>query len=622
LEIELRKKGLLTLIIIFLIFLVIYLIFSDRWLENEMEKVGSTINGALVEFEGVDFSFTQLRLRWDRLQVTNRKNTWRNLFETGKAEFDLALQPLLSKKAIIENFHLEGFKLNTKRETDGKLPEKSAKKSEFIQQIGRKLEREKEFMPVFNLEQYTRKVNVDSLWNLIDLKSPGKIDSLKTAFSDKYEVWQNKIENLPTEEDFQRIVDQIQAIQVEKIKSVEQLQSTLQTLDRTYTRIDSLKKQVSSLKKDFQSDIRNLSTVKSQVQDWITRDYRRVLNLAQLPDISVKNVARLLFGDRILNQIQNVVDYIATARYYANKVKSSTPVKEKQPRLQGQNIYFAPKKGVPKFWIKNISLSGETENQLKLSGNVQDIVSRQKIIGEPTTINLKGVRKDQAGLIISAIFDYREDVPRENLTINLSQMPLSNVKLTDFPLLPYKIKQGKGQIDANLKMHGDNFTADIQFSSSNIQFDFSDKPNDLDQRLLNLSHSIVQSLDNINFKATVKQQQGDLIFRIQSNIDNLIAEKAKQIISDEIENARNEIESRVRQQVDEKRKEIENFIDTRQQDLQKRIQFAEEQIKLQQELLNKKKKEIEDRIESEKNKLKEEIKDKTKDLIKDLFKKP
>ena len=119
-----RKKGLLLLLILFLIFLAIFMIFTDRWLENRMEAFGTSIVGARVEFDGVDFSFLKLRMQWQRLQVTNPDDTWRNLFETGKAEFDLDLVPLFSRKIIIENLSLENLQLNTERETDGKVEKK------------------------------------------------------------------------------------------------------------------------------------------------------------------------------------------------------------------------------------------------------------------------------------------------------------------------------------------------------------------------------------------------------------------------------------------------------------------------------------------------------------------
>ena len=101
-----RKKGLLFLSVLFLLSFLLFLLLSDRWLEKRMELFGSSIVGAKVEFEGVDFSLLKLRMKWDSLRITNPDNTWRNLFETGYAEFDFDAFPLISKKYIIEKLEV------------------------------------------------------------------------------------------------------------------------------------------------------------------------------------------------------------------------------------------------------------------------------------------------------------------------------------------------------------------------------------------------------------------------------------------------------------------------------------------------------------------------------------
>ena len=114
-----RTKGIIFLLVLFGLFLLIFFLLSDRWLERRMEFAGSALIGAKVEFDGVDFSFLNLHLKWDSLRVTNPDNTWKNIFETQKAEFDLDFLPLFSKKYIIENLQLEGLRFNTVRKTDG-----------------------------------------------------------------------------------------------------------------------------------------------------------------------------------------------------------------------------------------------------------------------------------------------------------------------------------------------------------------------------------------------------------------------------------------------------------------------------------------------------------------------
>jgi hypothetical protein len=90
-----------------------------------------------------------------------------------------------------------------------------------------------------------------------------------------------------------------------------------------------------------------------------------------------------------------------------------------------------------------MALSGEAHKGLQIAGNAANIVSNQKQIGQPTTFEIGGTREDQASLKFDGALDYLGEIPKENFTLNLAQIPLSNVKLTNFALLPSRIEQGK-----------------------------------------------------------------------------------------------------------------------------------------------------------------------------------
>ncbi len=599
--------------------MILFLLFSNKWLENEMESVGTSINGAKVEFDGIALSLIDLRIKWNRLQVTDPKNTWRNLFETEKTEFDLALLPLFSKKFVVENIQLEGLKFNTQRETDGKVAKISRKKPEFFRKIEQRLVEETTQMPILNLRQFTRKVNIDSLWRMIDLQSPQKIDSLKTNYIGQYENWKVRLNSLPGKKDFNTMSNQIQSIDIQKINTIEEFQKALIKTNELYHQVDSLSKSVKGIQTEFESDLNDIKKSTEVVQDWIKQDYQKALNIAKIPDLSVKNIGKLLFGERIINQIQRVVGFIGTVRYYANKFKKTKPEKEKPPRLKGQDIYFTSISTVPKFWIKNVSLSGETLNGMQLSGKVKNIVSEQKLINQATTTSLSGIRKDKAALDVNATFDYRGEESVEMIKLNLSKIPLSNIKLSNFELLPYSLKKGDGNVTAKVNFEDDNFIFDINFIAQNINFDYSLEPTNLHPKLHKLSRSITESLDHINFNAKILNEDEKLKFQINSNLDNLVATKVKSILSDEIQEASNSIKERIDGEINGKQKELAKVINQIEEELGTKINSTVKELLNQQALIQNKQKEIENQMEAEKKKLEQKLEEKAKDLIKDIF---
>jgi uncharacterized protein (TIGR03545 family) len=588
-----------------------------------MESAGSALIGAKVEFDGVDFSFLKLHMKWDSLRVTNPENTWKNIIATQKAEFDLDLLPLFSKKYIIENLQVEGLRFNSARKTDGKLEKEAATttESKVVKAVEEKLRQETADMPVFNLQQYGKKINVDSLWNMVDLKTPHKTDSLKKVYIQKYQDWETRIAALPSERELQGYTREIESIKIDQIQTIDEFQKAYSTATGMYKTADSLYKNVNSLKSDLDKDISQVKENQKLISDWIKMDYQRALSLARLPDISVQNVAKTLFGQRIIGQLQQILGYIGKARHYSAQIKSSQPEKENPPRLKGQDIYYGPKENHPKYWIKQVSLSGEAWNGMQISGKVMNIVSRQKVVDAVTTISLSGSRKDQASLSLEVSLDYREDTPQEKIQLQLQKMPISNVKLTNFPLLPYKIDKGRGEVQAQMDFVGPDLSTDIKFIGKSIKFDLSDKPTDMDERLLRVSRSIVESIKMITINANVKRTEKKYSFNLNSNLDRLIADKFKSLLSQEVESAKKDIEKRVLQEVDKYRKDLDKFVVEKEKQIRAEIEKVENEVEKQKAMVASKQKEIEDKIAAEKNKLQKKAEDEGKKLLKDLFKK-
>lgn len=614
-----RKKGLLFLLIIIGIILALSFLFTDRWLENRLEAAGSSLVGARVEFEGVDFSLFQLRMKWTRLQVTDPQNTMQNLFETGPAEFDLALEPLLTKKILIENFQLKELRFNTPRESDGRLerePKKPSESSKIFRTIESHLKQETAQMPVFNPGKYTRKINIDSLWKLVDLKSPKKIDSLKHVYRQKYREWNQRVKKLPTESDFKRLQKKALSLQVDQIKTLKELQAALKTANELYRETDSLTRIIKSVRTDFQKDFGESKAYRQLITEWIDQDYQRALGLAQLPDISVKNVAKVLFGKPIIQKIEKAIGYIGTIRYYAGKLKSGQPKEEKPPRFKGQDIHFPSRKNRPNMWIRMISLSGEFPEGFNTSGKITDITSDQKLIGKPTVIDLSGNRKDGATMQATGTLDYRSEKPAEAIQLHMERIPLANVKLTQFALLPYKIRSGKGNLAVLLRFEGNEFLADIKFTGNRIKFDYSETPNNLNPRLVRISRELAETINTIEFRAKAAQEEGKFRFTIHSNLDKLVADQMKRILSGEVVKARTELEKRVRQQAEKYRKELENLIAQKEGEIRKQIDRAEKELQKQRKTIHRKRKEIEARIAEEKKKLENKAKGKIKNLLK------
>lgn len=582
----LRKKGLITLVIIALIIFVLSLIFSDIWLEKKLENIGSSMVGAKVEFDKLDLSLIGMHLKWDRLQVTNPNETMKNMVETGKCEVNLEFLPLLSKKIIIENIQVSDIQTGTQRETDGYFKRKkrsTEEKDSVISKTMDNLKNEVKDAPAFNLANLNEKVNVDSVLSMLILQSPGRIDSLKEDLTAKYSNWESKLAELDVKEDAKKIEADVKAFDVKQIKTAEDIQNALKSLKTIKESVNTLSSSVSGTKEELTSDLKSMKNGLSDVDDWIKADYEQGMALAKLPDFNTQNIAKMLFGKRIVNQVNSYLNYFATARYYAGKFKSDKPKKEKPPRLKGQNIYFYSKNARPDFWIQQIKLSGQTPEKLSLAGNVNDIVSDQNVIGKTTDFEVGGSSNGGITLSANGQLNYLGEEPQETFTLQYSNFSLKNIKLSDSNLFPQTIQSGLGEMEANLNLVGDNIIGEIEFTGKDLNFDLNDTEENKN-KFEKIIQDVIESTDVIRFSAKIKGEKDDLSFSISSNLDNLLMKQLKASLGKELDQAKEKIYKKVDEQVNKKRAELEKFISDKDESLMSEIgkyeQVVDDKMKL------------------------------------------
>ena len=609
----LRKKGIIALLIIAALIFLSGLVFTDTWLEKRLENLGSSIVGAKVEFDGLDLSLIGMHLKWDRLQVANPKKTMENMIETGECAFDIEFLPLLSKKVIIENFELSDLRTGTERKTDGYIEKKKEKFSSekgFVSKSMERLENEIAEAPAFNLSDYGKKVNVDSVVALLDLQSPRRIDSLKNDLESKYRDWQSKLAGLKIEKEAKDIETRLKALDVKKIKNLKSLQKALKSLKKIKKALNKISQNLDDTKGQISSDMSAVKKSLARVEVWISDDYKQAMAMAKVPDINTQNIGKLIFGKKIVNQVNSYLGYVAKARSYAAKLKSDKPQKEDPPRLKGQDIYFYNKNARPDFWIKQIKLSGQTPDEISLSGVVYNIVSDQRLINMATDFSLSGSGKDGRSISLQGALNYLQEEPREAFTMRYAGFSLDNVKLSGSSLLPYKIKSGTGDLEVSLQMKGEELKGKINFTGRDLHFNFDAQKKEKN-KLQTIIRDIVRNTKSINFAAVLSGKKDRLNFLLKSNLDELFVKNLKASLGKEVRQAKEKIRAKVDKQVNKRKDKLDKLVAAKDKQLQSEIKKYEKIAKEQLKLADGKKAEI----KKQKKKLEGKVKDKLKNLF-------
>ncbi len=616
-----RWKGIIFLVVLIGIVVALSFLLTDRWLEKQLEKTGTAIVGARVEIDRLDFSLFGLHMRWDSLQVTNPKNTMKNILTTGQTEFDMQFGPLLKKKVIIDNIQMINVTSGTDRTTDGKVEKKKKVKEakpNFISKTVDRLEADVAAAPAWQLDDFSKKVNIDSILQFLNITSPGKIDSLQNNLSTTYEKWDSTFTAVTWEKDFNFLKSRATSIKPDELQTLDGLQSAYKTLDQINDKVDSLETFVTSARKDFSNDISATAGQIGQVDDWIKKDYENALAQAKLPSINKENIAQFIFGGKVVGQATQILGTVNMVRGYAEKFKSDKPKKEKPPRFKGQTIYFTKQQALPNFWIKTINLSGHTTRGLVIGGQLENLVSDQKIIGQPTTFDIKGQRGDGANLDFLGEFNYLGESPMEKFSMAMNALPLSNVKLSDSPMLPQKLNKGLGDVKASLNVGHNSLSGDLTFVAQKIDFDFGEQPSE--KMFDKTVRKILQSASTIDLEVSLKSDEDHTKLGLDSNLDELFAKELQNIVGEEIQAARDKIEATVEEKVTKVKSDFDAYVTKQTDALEAEMKKYEDLLNEQKELVNSKKKELEARIEEEKEKATKSVEDEAKKRLKGLIK--
>ncbi|MBN1326551.1 MAG: hypothetical protein JW996_01245, partial [Candidatus Cloacimonetes bacterium] len=410
------------------------------------------------------------------------------------------------------------------------------------------------------------------------------------------------------EQDISAIRSEVKKINLEDMNNLAAIERNFTAVKNVYDTSDNLYKDFLQIKGELEGDLSSLRTLKEEIPVWIKADYNNAVSLAKLPDVSVQNVALMLFGDKITSGIIQLLDYLEKSREIAAQ-KSSEKVKgpEKQPHL-------------PKFWIQNAQLSLETNNKMILSGQVTDISTDQDRTGKPLVLNFKGAKDNLGRINLGATFDYRDLKSRENINLMINEVPIRNFELANFDLLPTRLEKGSAMLISNINLTEELIYANLDFAASDLEFDYNSLP-EMNEQLVRIARSISEAIDEVNFQAEVTQNKETFKFKLNSNLDNIIAAQLKNVISGEINRAKAELQAKVQKELDKYRAELDVFIDQKSALIQDKFDQVNQQIDEQKSQITAKQKEIEDRIEAEKQKIKNQAEDKLKEEAEKLLEK-
>lgn len=441
---EIRKqKGrvklipLVAVVSVIVVMVSAVLIFKDPLIKKGLQSAMQSMFGAKVDIAYLHLGILDSNFTIKGLEVANRNDTMKNLFEIGNLTVDFDLIELLKKRFVSDEMSVTDVRVNTDRKTDGALPEKS--KGNPNPRLEKVKSQVTEFGSAKNevlknsitdiFSEYNPETILSNFYS--KLSTPELVEEIEKEMNLLISSWQTAPGELKTSvnkviADGQAVID----FDWNSIKSdPTQIRTILATLKSVTDNTTSLYKESEKTMNMLQRDVKQVQTMTNNVQKAITSDFNLISKeVNKITSFSIKDdgmnmltasfekIIADLFG-KYYPVFQEAMGYVQDLSAKSAEKKALEAEKEGTAiqRYAGRTIEYR-KDNIPTFLIKKMHGSGADGN-FSLSLDVTDISSDMTKWGKPAAISGM-VGHGQMSDSFSGTLDLRDNRPGDLVELN------------------------------------------------------------------------------------------------------------------------------------------------------------------------------------------------------------
>jgi hypothetical protein len=180
--------------------------------------------------------------------------------------------------------------------------------------------------------------------------------------------------------------------------------------------------------------------------------------------------------------------------------------------------------------------------------------------------------------------------------------------------VPSKITGAQARFQIRATVPASEFDADAQIGLTNVAVQFDREPRNTVERLVG---DVLRSITDFGIKLRMWRTSGPMNVAFETDLDNLLADRTRRVIGEEVARIRQELRSRLDEKVRAKRNEVEGLLKEKREEVTSRLSSYENQIKDKLAIVENKRSEL----ENEKKKQEDALKKKAGDALKGIFKK-
>jgi uncharacterized protein (TIGR03545 family) len=538
-----KKGSLYATVAVFAVVALLLWLFLDPVLKWSLIRAGQSAAGAKVEIARLSTSLLKGRLEIEGLAVADRSEPMRNLFELGKAAFEVSPSAGLRAKVVIPDAGLTGIRFGTERKTSGKLAFSPPSALEKLI--------EKQLSPYKKqaLDAVGQAKAVPKDVDAAKLSSVKSLDDAKDKLKDVEAKWKDKAGKDKIEARIKEIQAQAKALEG-RGNSPADIAQKAQAAAKLRSEIQGLLKEVDESKKAVTQDLAAVQAALKDADDLKLKDLNAILQAAGLPTFDAESLTQRLLGPQAAAKLQTALRWVSLARKHmaSQSAKAAKPAKRR-----GFNVEF-PQTGkpIPAFLLEKASLSGEAVG-LDLSGTLSGVTSNPPVYGNPARLVLKGGKPGGPSLDLAGLLDQTRAPGLTEATFRYQGVPLAGAVLGDEGM-GAAVKAGSGRVSGSLRVVGERWQGTVRLDAEGVS---------LDPKLSlpgNQAKYAAMALKAVRrFSATIgiEGTEENLKLSLSSDLGRSLADGLKRAASQELEAQTRELRKKIDAAVAEKARPLQ-----------------------------------------------------------------
>ncbi|MBX3021606.1 MAG: TIGR03545 family protein [Bdellovibrionales bacterium] len=572
----LRLEAVVPATILTLLLALYFVMFFDGHMRRAIEYGGTQINGAEVNVGYLRTSFLRAELEMGGIQITDKNQPTRNIFQVGKIHFKMLWDALLRAKVVVDNASILDIQALTPRKKPGYVvpPSPPSTGPTALEKAQAQV-----------LDQTRKKYNENFLGDVAsvlggtdykeqlktiegNLKSDARIKELQKELDEKKKKWETRLKELPQGPEFKAYQDRIKALKFD-IKNPAELARNIGEADKIRKEIETKVKLVDQTSKDVKSELNVYSQEFKNLEKMVQEDLADLQKRLKLPNVDPKEFSQQLFMQMIEQKLGSLAKYIAVARKYMPPQKTAAEKQAKREeqiippkRGQGVNYHFPVTTGYPMFWLKYAALSselGQSEYSGNIKGEIKDLNTDPSFLKKPTLFLAKGDFPKQgiSGFDAKITLDHTTDQARDSMDIAIAGFPVSEQVLSNSPDVKLAIASAKGSSVMNAVLVDEALTVDIKNNFGDIKYDLGAK-NKMVQEIID---AILKGIPNVTLNAKVTGSLSNFNIGINSNLGDELAKGFQKQLQAKIDEAKAQLNKLVNERIGSEKAKLKEQMD-------------------------------------------------------------